>query len=163
MAQVTITLHGLDKIRLAKLARALGNMQQPLGLAMRYLRRQVEQDTRKGKKVGGGRYAPYRPSYAEWLARKGLLGAKDWLALTGAMYRGMGTRVGRTQAQIGYWGKNKAETVANVHHEGRRGHTAARPWFAWRRGYVRHVTGRIIWPWIGTEVERAGVRFTVGF
>jgi len=135
----------------------------PLKQAVVYLKLANISDARAGKKLGGGRFTAYRQSYIKWLARTGRSGSgKKWLWLSGEMMHGMKTRVGRTRAEVGYWNKNKAEMLANVHQKGRSdGTIPARPWFGWRQGYVEYIENQIMWPWIRGEVFKSGLEFKV--
>ena len=140
----------------------MGNWSDPFRQATRFLRVSITRDTRQGKKVSGGRFAAYKASYTEWLTRKGLLGGKKWLWLSGKMIGDMKTRVGRTRAQVGYWNKNKSQMLANVHHKGRKdGSIPARQWMDFRKGYAEHIIDSIVWPWLGKEVNRAGIGFRI--
>ena len=160
---LTVKVVGLAKIKLGRFAVIMANHREPFTQAVRWLKIRLWADARKGKKPGGGTYTGYSGGYKKWLAKRGLLSGKKWLWLSGKMMKDMQTHVGRTRAQVGYWGYGKSVMMANVHHKGSsKRNIPARPWIAWRKGYVEHIENNIMWPWIAKEARKAGVDFKMG-
>ena len=162
MAQISIRLEGLDKLRFDQFARSLNNFSEPFRDAMRFLDVMLTRDARSGKNPEGGTYTRYKKSYLNWLARKGIGAGKKWLWLSGAMLRARQKRIGAKEAQIGYWGRSKQDMLANVHHKGRRdGTIPPREHVSWRKGYWSHIGNTMIFPWMVREADKAGLLMRV--